>query len=161
MWNDAGPPFWDSSPRTGLYTERGRSRGSMMDGAPGAFFSRGGLGPVGWGGKAVGTIVCPRGAAPFLRPCHHTLTRSSPRWLCIPAIHMQPPPLPEEGSYRQLRKDVQDSNPQLLGVQITCWFCTTLFPQAEREPPDRGGSLFELTVVKGEERAAPQAQSFL
>lgn len=134
MWNDAGPPFWGSSPRTGHHTERGRSRGSMMNGVPGAFFSRGGLGPVGWGGKAVGTIVCPRGTVPFRRLCHHILTRSSLGWLCIPAIHMQPPLLPEEGSYRQLRKDVQDSNPQLLGSRSLAGSALTCSPRQSGSP---------------------------
>ena len=39
--------------------------------------------------------------------------------------------------------------------------CTTLFPWAGQEPPDRGGGLSEPIALKGKERAAPQAQSFL
>lgn len=160
MWNDVGPPSWGSSPRTGLHTERGRSRGSMMNGVPGAFFSRGGLGPVGWGGKAVGTRVCPRGTVPFPRLCHHP-----DQILAGVAVYPHHPhaasPPSRGGKLQAAKKGCAGFEPTALGVQITCWFCTNLFPQAEWEPPDRGGSLFELTVVKGEERAAPQAQSFL
>lgn len=62
------------------------------------------------------------------------LTRSSLGWLCIPTIHMQPPLLPEEGSYRQLRKDVQDSNPQLLGSRSLAGSALTCSPRQSGSP---------------------------
>ena len=38
--------------------------------------------------------------------------------------------------------------------------CTTLFPRAGQEPPDRGGGLSEPIALKGKDRASPPSTKF-